>query len=139
LGVRGPEIGSGKASEGELEGFKSMIESAACTFPNVSVFATTLREVESANRHNWGAIVRADGKWYEEAPRAIDVLDRIGGGDGFAAGLLYGILKGWEPKKWLQFGWASGVLAATELSDYATPADEEQLWNIYKGNARVKR
>lgn len=103
------------------------------------MFATTLREVESANRHNWGAILRAGDEWFVEEPRAIDVLDRIGGGDGFVGGLLYGLLRGWEPQKWLQFGWATGALAATMETDYATPADEEQVWRIYQGNARVKR
>jgi 2-dehydro-3-deoxygluconokinase len=66
-------------------------------------------------------------------------LDRIGGGDGFVGGMLYAILKRWEPKKWVQFGWASGVLATTFLTDYAQPADEDQIWSIWKGNARVQR
>ena len=74
-----------------------------------------------------------------EEPRPIQVLDRIGGGDGFSGGLLYGVLQGWTPDKWLQFGWAAGVLAATSLNDYAEPADEKQVWDIYKGNARVQR
>ena len=63
----------------------------------------------------------------------------IGGGDGFVSGMLYAILKGWEPEKWIQFGWATGALAATVLEDYGTPADEAQVWSIYKGNARVVR
>ena len=63
----------------------------------------------------------------------------LGGGDGFVAGLLYSILKGWEPAKMIGFGWATGALATTMLGDYATPVDEDQVWNIYKGNARVKR
>jgi 2-dehydro-3-deoxygluconokinase len=66
-------------------------------------------------------------------------MDRIGGGDGFTGGLLYGLISGWEPSKCLQFGWASGVLAATSLNDYAEPADEKQVWDIYAGNARVQR
>ena len=105
----------------------------------MSVFATTLREVFNANTHNWGAIMLADGEWVVEEPREIQVLDRIGGGDGFVGGFLYGLVQGWESTKCLQFGWATGVLAATMLTDYATPADEEQVWSIYKGNARVKR
>ena len=67
------------------------------------------------------------------------MLDRIGGGDGFVSGMLYAILKGWAPEKWIQFGWATGALAATVLEDYGTPADEAQVWSIYKGNARVVR
>ena len=80
-----------------------------------------------------------DNEWKVIEPRQIDVLDRIGGGDGFVGGMLYAILKGWEPEKWIQFGWAAGALATTSLTDYAMPADEEQLWSIWKGNARVKR
>ena len=72
-------------------------------------------------------------------PREIRVLDRIGGGDGFTGGLLYGLLKGWDIEKCAQFGWASGSLAATFLTDYALPADEDQVWSIWTGNARVKR
>ena len=72
-------------------------------------------------------------------PREIGVLDRIGGGDGFVGGLLYGILKGWDGAKCAQFGWATGALAATQLTDYGQPADEEQVWSIWEGNARVQR
>ena len=63
-------------------------------------------------------------------------MDRIGGGDAFVGGLLYGILKGWQPEEWLKFGWATGALATTTVEDYATPADEKQVWSIYQGNAR---
>ncbi|MFW5756360.1 MAG: PfkB family carbohydrate kinase, partial [Tangfeifania sp.] len=88
----------------------------------------------------WGAIMlEGDDNWQVIEPRRINVLDRIGGGDGFVGGLLYGILKGWEPEKWPQFGWATGAMAATFLTDYAQPADEEMVWSIWKGNARVKR
>ena len=54
-------------------------------------------------------------------------------------GMLYGILKGWESEKWIQFGWASGALATTFLTDYAQPADEDVVWSVWGGNARVKR
>jgi 2-dehydro-3-deoxygluconokinase len=81
----------------------------------------------------------AEEEWHVVEPREIVVLDRIGGGDGFVGGMLYGILKDWEPEKWLQFAWATGALATTMLTDYGQPADEEQLWSIWEGNARVKR
>jgi len=138
LGVQGPTTGGSGISE-KIEGFRDMIGRAAKEYPGISVFANTLREVESANDHLWGAILWANGDWYEELPRLIPVLDRIGGGDAFVGGLLYGILKEWLPEKWLQFGWATGALATTMLTDYATPVDEEQVWSVYKGNARVKR
>lgn len=138
LGFKGPEAG-GKELFDKIESFKGMIEEVQKKYPNAKACATTLRQVISANSHLWGAILWADGRWYVEEPREIEVLDRIGGGDGFSGGLLYGVLSGWEPEKWLQFGWASGVLAASSLNDYAEPADEKQVWDIYKGNARVQR
>jgi len=108
-------------------------------YPNVRMFATTLRQVISANEHLWGAMLMAGDEFFVELPREIPVLDRIGGGDGFSGGLLYGVLQNWEAEKCLQFGWASGVLAASSLNDYAEPADEKQIWDIYAGNARVQR
>ncbi|MFH1706397.1 MAG: sugar kinase [Planctomycetota bacterium] len=138
LGVEGPEAG-GKGLGSKIDGFKGMIERVQKAFPNASVFATTLREVVSVNQHKWGAIMAAGKEWHVVEPRDINVLDRIGGGDGFVGGMLYAILKGWEPEKWVQFGWASGALATTMLTDYGQPADEEQVWSIWKGNARVKR
>jgi len=138
LGIKGPEAG-GKDIEAEIEGFKGMIGRVREAFPNASVFATTLREVVSVNEHLWGAIMFADNNWQIIKPRSIHVLDRIGGGDGFVGGLLYGILKGWDSDKWPQFGWATGALATTFLTDYAQPADEEMVWSIWHGNARVKR
>lgn len=138
LGIDGPEAGGADVAA-KIEGFKKMIGRVKAAYPQAKVFATTLREVENANRHQWGAILHAEGAWYVEPPRPIDVLDRIGGGDGFVSGMLYGVLRGWQPEKWLQFGWATGALATTVTADYASPADEEQVWSIYKGNARVKR
>jgi 2-dehydro-3-deoxygluconokinase len=138
LGIAGPDAG-GKEIAAKIEGFKEMMDRVKTAFPGTSVFATTLRQVVSANLHLWGGILRSGNDWFEVRPREIGVLDRIGGGDGFVGGMLYGILKGWEPEKWLQFGWASGALAATMLTDYGQPADEEQVWSIWQGNARVKR
>jgi 2-dehydro-3-deoxygluconokinase len=138
LGVKGPEAG-GKGLKAEIESFKEMINRVKKAYPNASTYATTLREVEDTNRHHWGAIMAVGDEWFVVEPRAITVLDRIGGGDGFVGGMLYAILKGWEPEKWIQFGWASGALATTFLTDYAQPADEDQIWSIWKGNARVQR
>ncbi|MDR1337213.1 MAG: PfkB family carbohydrate kinase [Tannerella sp.] len=138
LGIEGPEAG-GKALAAKIESFKGMIRNVKKAFPNASVFATTLREVVSANNHLWGAIMLEGDEWHVVEPRPINVLDRIGGGDGFVGGLLYGILKGWEPEKWIQFGWATGALATTFLTDYGQPADEDQVWSIWGGNARVLR
>lgn len=138
LGIEGPEEG-GKDLAAKIESFKEMIKRVKKAFPNASVFGTTLRQVISTNSHLWGAIMLEGDDWYVADPREITVMDRIGGGDGFVGGMLYGILKRWEPEKWIQFGWATGALATTHLTDYGQPADEEQVWSIWKGNARVKR
>ena len=138
LGIEGPEPG-GKNIKAQIDSFKEMISRVKKSFPKTEVYATTLREVVSAQRHLWGAIMSAGSEWYVVEPREIGVLDRIGGGDGFVGGLLYGILKGWQPEKWIQFGWACGALAVTLLTDYAQPLDEEEIWSIWEGNARVKR
>lgn len=138
LGVEGPEAG-GRDLASKIDSFKGMIACVKKEFPNAEVFATTLRQVVNVNIHIWGAIMLAGDNWYTAEPREIHVLDRIGGGDGFVGGLLYAMLKGWEDEKCLQFGWATGALATTFLTDYAQPADEEQVWSVWGGNARVKR
>lgn len=138
LGIEGPEAG-GKAIGDKIDSFKEMILRVKKSFPNASVFANTLREVISANDHLWGGLMLEGDNWHVVEPRPIRVLDRIGGGDGFVGGLLYGILKGWEAEKWIQFGWATGALATTFLTDYAQPADEDMVWSVWSGNARVKR
>ncbi len=138
LGIEGPESG-GQRLDDKIDGFKEMIGRVQAAYPNARYFATTLREVLSATSHMWGALVTDGRAWEIIKPREIGVLDRIGGGDGFVGGLLYGILKGWDVQQCARFGWASGALAATLLTDYAQPADEEQLWSIWEGNARVKR
>jgi 2-dehydro-3-deoxygluconokinase len=138
LGIEGPEAG-GKDIDSKIDSFKKMIQRVKLAFPDASVFATTLREVIHVNKHLWGAIMLEGVNWHVIEPREINVLDRIGGGDGFVGGLLYGILKGWESEKSMQFGWASGALATTFLTDYAQPSDEEMVWSVWQGNARVKR
>ena len=138
LGIKGPEAG-GVDVASKIDSFKDMIERTSREYPNLSVFATTLRQVVNANEHLWGAIMRTEDGWQVVEPRPIHVLDRIGGGDGFVGGMLYAILRGWDSEKWIQFGWASGALATTFLTDYAQPADEDQIWSVWSGNARVKR
>jgi 2-dehydro-3-deoxygluconokinase len=138
LGIEGPEAG-GEDLSNKIDSFKVMINNAKKAFPNAAVFATTLRQVVSTNCHLWGAIMSEGQNWHIVEPREITVLDRIGGGDGFVGGMLYGILRGWESEKWIQFGWATGALVTTLLTDYAQPADEDQIWSIWQGNARVRR
>lgn len=138
LGMQGPESG-GKGIKAQIDGFKEMIERVRRAYPNATVFGTTLRQVVDTNRHLWGALLLTPGGWQLVEPREITVLDRIGGGDGFVGGLLYAILKGWPYETWVQFGWACGALATTLLTDYGQPADEDQVWAIWRGNARVQR
>lgn len=138
LGIQGPDAG-GKDLAAKIESFKGMIETARRQFEGAAVFANTLREVVSANCHKWGAVMFEGDNWHIVEPRDITVLDRIGGGDGFVGGLLYAILRQWSPEKWVQFGWATGAFVVSLLTDYAQPMDEEQIWSIWEGNARVRR
>ena len=138
LGVKGPEAG-GKDIADQLAGFVEMIGRVKAQFGQAQLFATTLREVVDANAHHWGALVSDASGTYVAEPRPIAVLDRIGGGDGFVGGLLYGLLRGWPTEKAMQFGWASGAYAAGSLTDYASPVDEAAVWSIWEGNARVVR
>lgn len=135
LGIEGPEI----TNSLDINSYKEMITRAKRKYPSVRVFVITLRKVNNANSHDWGALLWMDNQWYVKSPCEIPVLDRIGSGDGFVGGLLYGILKSWEPEKWLQFGWSTGALVTTMTTDYASPLNEDQIWDIFKGNARVIR
>jgi 2-dehydro-3-deoxygluconokinase len=103
------------------------------------LIATTLREVHSTDRHEWGAVLWLDGKKYVSPTRHLDVLDRIGGGDGFASGLIYGLITGRSPEESLRLGWAHGALVTTYPGDVsmATAAEVETL--AQGGSARVQR
>lgn len=138
LGIDGPEAG-GDDLETKTDAFAQMIDRIHAAYPKAHYIGTSLREVVSANHHKWGIILWHDGTLNVAPLRDIDVLDRIGGGDGSVGGVLYGILSGWDAEKCMQFGWATGAMAATSATDYAAPADEEQVWSIWEGNARVKR
>jgi len=138
LGVNGPEAGGSDLTT-KIEGFKEMINNMKNDFPNVEIVANTLREVVSANEHMWGSIMKADNEWHIVEPRTIPVLDRIGGGDGFVGGLLYGLVSNMSYEDAFHFGWANGALTTTLLNDYSTPMDEEQVWSVWEGNARVRR
>ncbi|HHW83516.1 MAG TPA: sugar kinase [Actinomycetales bacterium] len=138
LGIEGPEAG-GKSIDEKIDDFKAMIGRIKEAYPEAHWIGTSLREVKSANAHEWGILLWNDGEFYLAPLRHIDVMDRIGGGDGSVGGVLYGILKGWDVEKCAQFGWATGALAATSLYDYGMAADEDQVWAMWKGNARVQR
>lgn len=118
---------------------RAAIDALRSAYPRAEWVGASIRESESASRHRWGLVLWGNGGFEVADPREIDVLDRIGGGDGAAGGLLYGILKGWSAERCLQFAWATGVLASTTLDDHASPADEAQIWSIWAGNAAVQR
>lgn len=127
-------------SEINVEHFKKMIEKALKEFPNFKVTATTLRAVRSATINDWGAICWADGKFYEATNRkGLEIMDRVGGGDSFASGLIYGFMAKGDPAKAVEYGAAHGALAMTTPGDtsMATLAEVEKL--MAGGGARVQR
>jgi 2-dehydro-3-deoxygluconokinase len=138
LGITGPKVDKDK-SKLNPDTFFTMIERAVEKFPNIQLVATTLREVHSTNRHEWGAVLWLDGKRYISPTRQLDVLDRIGGGDGFASGLIYGLLDGRSPDEALRLGWAHGGLLTTFPGD-VTMARLSEVEALAKGgSARVQR
>jgi 2-dehydro-3-deoxygluconokinase len=138
LGIAGPEVVSSK-SKLDPDAFFVMIDRVVEKFPNVKLVGTTLREVHSTNRHDWGAVLWLDGKRYVSPTCQLDVFDRIGGGDGFAAGLIYGLISGRSPEESLRLGWAHGALLTSFPGD-TTMAKLPEVEALAKGgSARVQR
>ena len=137
LGLKGPEVV--KADKLDPTSFYSMMESVQKRFPTVKAVATTMREVLSTNRHRWSAVLYLDGKGYQAPTCELDVYDRVGGGDGFASGLIYGLLEGKEPEEALRLGWAHGALLTSYPGDttMATLSQVEAL--AQGGSARIQR
>jgi 2-dehydro-3-deoxygluconokinase len=137
LGIPGPEVAS--KSKLDPSAFFGMIDRVAKQHPQVKIVATTLREVHSTNRHSWGAVAWIDGKNHAAPTCELDVLDRVGGGDGFAAGLFYGLLTGESPEESIKLGWAHGALLTTFPGD-TTMASVDQVRAFAKGgSARIQR
>ena len=120
--------------------FRKMIETAVAAYPNFQAVATTLRQVKTATVNDWGAILWTGGKFYEAKPYpALEVFDRVGGGDSFASGLIYGFLAGKEPEQIINYGCAHGALAMTTPGD-TTMASLKEVEDLMSGaGARVKR
>jgi 2-dehydro-3-deoxygluconokinase len=137
LGITGPEVTS--ESKFDTKAFFQMIDKVVQQFPNIKIVATTLREVQSSNRHQWGAVMWYGGEQFINPSCQLDVLDRIGGGDGFASGLIYGLISGREPEEALRLGWAHGALLTSFPGDttMARLADVEAF--AEGGSARVQR
>jgi 2-dehydro-3-deoxygluconokinase len=137
LGIPGPEVAA--KSKLDPSAFFGMINNVVAKLPHVKIVATTLREVRSSNRHNWSAVAWIDGKTYLAPTAELDVLDRVGGGDGFASGFFYGLLTGEEPEEAVKLGWAHGALLTTYPGD-TTMATVEQVRAFAKGgSARIQR
>jgi 2-dehydro-3-deoxygluconokinase len=124
----------------EVSAFKKMIERAVLEFPNFKVAATTLRAVRSATRNDWGAICWAGGKFYEAPHRQdLEILDRVGGGDSFASGLIYGFMTSNDPQQAVEYGAAHGALAMTTPGDTSMASLKEVESLVKGGRARVQR
>ena len=124
----------------DVTAFKKMIEQAVNAFPNFKVTATTLRAVKSASRNDWGAICWAGGKFYEAPNREnLEILDRVGGGDSFASGLIYGFMQFNDPQKAVEYGAAHGALAMTTPGDTSMATLKEVEALVKGGSARVQR
>jgi 2-dehydro-3-deoxygluconokinase len=137
LGVTGPEIAA--KSKLDPDAFFQMIDRVVQQYPHIKLVGTTLREVHSTNRHDWAAVLWLDGKKYVSPTCSLDVLDRIGGGDGFASGLIYGLISGRSPEESLRLGWAHGALLTTYHGDVTMAKLEEVEAFAKGGSARVQR
>jgi 2-dehydro-3-deoxygluconokinase len=137
LGIAGPQVAVKSKLDPSV--FFAMIDDVCRLFPQIKVVATTLREVHSTNRHSWSAVAWIDGKTYNAPTCDLEVLDRVGGGDGFASGFFYGLLAGEEPQEAVNLGWAHGALMTTFPGD-TTMATLEQVRAFAKGgSARIQR
>ncbi|QVL30863.1 sugar kinase [Telmatocola sphagniphila] len=137
LGITGPDVHA--TSKLDPEVFFKSIDGVVHKYPNIKGVATTLREVHSTNRHEWAAVVWLNGHRYISPTTHLDVHDRIGGGDGFAAGLIYGLITGRSPEEALRLGWAHGALLTTFPGDVTMAKLEEVEAFAKGGSARVQR
>ncbi|MBI3411547.1 MAG: sugar kinase [Planctomycetes bacterium] len=137
LGIAGPDLAA--RSNLDPDTFFLMIDRVSEQHPNIKLVATTLREVHSTNRHEWAAVLWVDGMRFVSPTCHLDVFDRIGGGDGFSAGLIYGLLTGRPPEEALRLGWAHGALITTYPGDVSMARLEEVEAFAKGGSARVLR
>ena len=137
LGIPGPEVE--ERSKLDPSGFLALIDGVVEKYPHVKVVATTLREVHATNHHSWGAVAWVNGETHVSPTCELNVYDRVGGGDGFASGLFYGVLTDEDPDTALKLGWAHGALLTTFPGD-TTMATVEQVRAFAKGgSARIQR
>ena len=137
LGIPGPEVSA--KSKLDPSAFLSMIEKVVNKHPQVKAVATTLREVHSTSKHIWGAVAWVDGRTYVSPTCELDIYDRVGGGDGFASGFIYGLLAGETPEEAVKLGWAHGALLTTFPGDTTMATVEQVRAFAQGGSARIQR
>ena len=137
LGIPGPEVAA--TSKLDPSAFTAMIDQVVDQFPQVRIVATTLREVHSTNRHSWSAVAWINGETHVAPTAELDVLDRVGGGDGFASGLFYGIISGEAPADAVRLGWAHGALITTFPGDTTMATVDDVRAFATGGSARIRR
>lgn len=137
LGIPGPDVTAKSKLDPSV--FIAMIDNVVAKYPNVKVVATTLRDVHSTNHHSWSAVAWIDGKTYNAPTCELNVYDRVGGGDGFAAGFIYGLITGQTPEDAVKLGWAHGALLTTFPGDTTMAALEDVIAFTKGGSARIQR
>ena len=137
LGFTGPEVAA--ASKLDPAVFLAMIAQVVDRFPNIKIVATTLREVHSTNRHSWSAVAWVNGQHVQAPTCELQVLDRVGVGDGFASGFIYSLLNGESPEQAIRLGWAHGALMTTFPGDTTMATVEQVRAFAAGGSARIQR
>jgi 2-dehydro-3-deoxygluconokinase len=138
LGFEPEGVGS-TFNELPVESFRRMIKAVVAEFPNLTTVATTLRSATSASVNAWGAVCYHQGRFYEVAQRQVEILDRVGGGDSFASGMIYGLLSGKDPQWSLECGVAHGALAMSTPGDATMATLPEVLRAMAGPGARIER
>jgi 2-dehydro-3-deoxygluconokinase len=137
LGLPGPEVE--RTSKLDPSAFFAMIDIVRERHPQVKAVATTLREVHSTNRHSWSAVAWIDGSTHVAPTAELHVLDRVGGGDGFASGFFFGLMGGEPPEEAVKLGWAHGALLTTFPGDTTMASVEQVRAFASGGSARIQR
>jgi 2-dehydro-3-deoxygluconokinase len=137
LGIPGPDVHAKSKLDPSV--FVAMIDDVVKRHPSVKVVATTLRDVHTTNRHSWSAVAWINGQIYQAPTAELDVYDRVGGGDGFAAGFFYGLLSGASPENAVRLGWAHGALLTTFPGDTTMATVEDVKAFAKGGSARIQR
>ncbi len=137
LGIPGPEVG--KKSKLDPASFLAMMDSVVKKHPQIKAVATTLREVHSASHHSWGAVAWVEGETYVSPTCELNIYDRVGGGDGFASGFIYGLMSGEMPDEAVKLGWAHGAMLTTFPGDTTMATAEQVRAFAQGGSARIQR